>query len=379
MKQTLKYVAYYDSIDSSSDIRKVAHSSVHKIDSIIDNLLEAGYNVDIISMASVRGKKNSRGSSNSLKKGLTLKLFYSLGRKSIIHRIFNQFFIRLQFFLYLLFHTKKSETIIVYHSLAYMKIILILKRIKKFKLILELEEIYGDVIGCEDSKRLELKLSDKADAYIYPTQLLNSLTNKNNKPHVIIHGAYNFESKRNNIFNDDKIHVLYAGTFDQRKGCITVAQAAEFLNDKYHLHIIGFGQESEINHLKKTILHISSKSKCAVTYDGEKIGEEYIQYAQSCQIGLSPQTPTAEFNATSFPSKVLSYMCNGLRVVSIRIAALETSHVSDLLYYYDSDSPEELAKAIKQVDLNDSYDSRAKLKELNRKSMNDLKKMIQSI
>lgn len=56
-----------------------------------------------------------------------------------------------------MFHVSKNENVVVYHSLAYMNIVNIIHKIKKFNLILEVEEIYSDVIG--DSKKKKRKLN----------------------------------------------------------------------------------------------------------------------------------------------------------------------------------------------------------------------------
>ena len=101
-----------------------------------------------------------------------------------------------------------------------------------------------------------------------------------------------------------------------------------------------------------------------MTYDGLKSGEDYIRFLQSCDIGLSTQNPDAAFNATSFPSKVLSYLSNGLHVVSIRIPAIVTSAVGDLLSYYDEQTPEKIAAAIRSIRLSDPYDSRQRIRQL---------------
>ena len=128
----------------------------------------------------------------------------------------------------------------------------------------------------------------------------------------------------------------------------------------------------EKNLLINTIDEISKKTKCNITYDGLKSGEEYIRFLQSCHIGLSTQNPNAAFNDTSFPSKVLSYMANGLKVVSVKIKALETSDVIDLLYYYDEQKPEKIAKAITAIEINDNYDSVNFIKNLDEKFKEEL-------
>ena len=88
----------------------------------------------------------------------------------------------------------------------------------------------------------------------------------------------------------------------------------------------------------KLIGEVSKESNCKVTFDGLKKGEEYKKFLQSCHIGLSTQNPEKEFNNTSFPSKVLSYMSNGLRVVTVKIPVIKTAEVSDYMFYYDKNS-----------------------------------------
>ena len=121
---------------------------------------------------------------------------------------------------------------------------------------------------------------------------------------------------------------------------------------------------------------VASKGGATVTYDGLLSGEEYIRFIQSCQIGLSTQMPDAAFNDTSFPSKVLSYMANGLRVVSIRIKALERSNISDLLYYYDENTPEAIAEAVKKVDFSQMYDSRKLIHQMDKKFVRELGELL---
>ena len=101
-----------------------------------------------------------------------------------------------------------------------------------------------------------------------------------------------------------------------------------------------------------------------MSYDGLLSGEDYIRFIQSCDIGLSTQNPDAAFNATSFPSKILSYMANGLRVVSIRIPAIEQSAVGDMLIYYDKQTPQEIARAIRAVQMDALYHSRVRIQAL---------------
>jgi len=288
-------------------------------------------------------------------------------------------FAQLQLFLYLLKNTKKDEEILVYHSVGYGNAIYLAKKIKKFKMILEVEEIYQDIrsLGKRKNER-EYRDFKIADKYIFPTKLLNEKINVENKPYCIIHGTYQVEEKKNVSFKDDKIHVVYAGTFEPRKGCGAAAKAAEWLPENYHIHILGFGTEKQAENIKKQIEETNSKAKATVTYDGLLSGKEYIEFIQKCHIGLSTQNPDAEFNATSFPSKILSYMANGLRVVSIKIPAIQTSDIGNKLYYYEKQTAEEIAKTIMDIDLNDDYDGRKIVGSLDEKFSAEINELLKT-
>lgn len=52
------------------------------------------------------------------------------------------------------------------------------KKIKRFRLILEVEEIYNDVfLKSKASRRMEERFIKNADKYIFPTELLNQKLN----------------------------------------------------------------------------------------------------------------------------------------------------------------------------------------------------------
>ena len=70
----------------------------------------------------------------------------------------------------------------VYHSLGYMSLReKNLKKLKGFKLIIEAEEIYGDVIGDEKTSQKEYEFFKIADGFIFPTELLSEKVNTEKK------------------------------------------------------------------------------------------------------------------------------------------------------------------------------------------------------
>lgn len=311
-----------------------------------------------------------------MSEGLTLYLPFSWGGNKGILRKTKVFWHLFYLFFYLIFHCSKRDTVVVYHSLGYFDIIRWAKKIRKFRLILEVEEIYSDVSQMSGYwKNLEFKMFDVADAFILSNDLLDAKINKCHKPSVVIYGVYQVEPKRFEKFNDGNIHVVYAGTFDPNKGGAQIAiSAAEFLLENYHVHICGFGNPEDVEEVKSRIAVAQKKSKAIITYDGIKKGNDFTEFLQQCHIGLSTQNPKGNFNDTSFPSKVLTYMGNGLSVVSIRIPVLENATIADALSFYDISCGEYLADTIMKCDY--SVSSRTQLISLDYNFRNNINSMI---
>lgn len=353
------YIGHYDLYDSSVK-RSYATSAVNKIRYMLKSFSKAYEEVCVFSF-SKNIEETFRIYPSELKNEGKVGIYFPLswGGKGKVQSFSMIIWLRICLFLYLLKHAHENEHVYVYHATAYGKSILWAKAIKKFKLILEVEEIYSDVQKTsENLRKYEFKYINKADAYIFSTNMLNEKINKINKPYIVINGTYEVEDIISEKFNDGKIHVVYAGTFDIRKGsAAAAAAAAEYLNKDYVLHICGFGSEKDKTDLLKIISQSNAKNDCKIEFHGLLTGREYISFLQKCHIGLSTQNPNASFNATSFPSKILSYLANGLSVVSIRIPAIETSSVGKYVTYYDEQTPSQIADAIMNANIETNYRS----------------------
>lgn len=369
MNKKIKFIAFYSNKALENENRQTALSASNKIDYICSVLVKQGYEVEIVSPSWTNNYKGFYKSNYvNIANNINLKTFASFGANNKLKRILKYIFALIQLLHYLLMETNRNETIIVYHSIMLTIPIKIARFVKNLKVVLEVEEIYQDVQRITKFMKLsEWDAFKNADSYIFSTELLNNKININNKPFVTINGTYKVEEDRKLRFNDDKIHIVYAGTFDPRKGgALAAAAAAEFLPENYHLHIIGFGSPEQIKNIQRIVININKKLKATIGYDGLLKGEEYISFLQKCHIGLSTQVPEAKYNESSFPSKILSYMANGLRVVSVRIKAIEKSAIGNYVFYYDGQKPEAIAEAIIKIDFTKFYDSRKKIIELDK-------------
>lgn len=346
----------------------------------IANKVATAENVQIITFArsTLRGK-NFPETVVNMKHGLQFKALHDSEPQNILLRKFYAVNWHLKTFQELK-HYKNTDTIIAYHSLEDAFELWIAKKICGFRLVLELEEIYQDVVTCSKFKAYcERKVISSADAYILATEALSKQI-PDGRPYIVINGTYKYEHSRDVCFDDNKIHCVYAGTFDPAKGGAAAAvAAAAFLPQNYHVHILGFGTEEQTEDLKKQIAAVQKLGNCTLTYDGLKSGEEYTQFLQKCHIGLCTQIPDAKYTETSFPSKVLVYLANGLRVLSIRIPAVEQSDVGDMLFYYDEQAPEKIAQAIQSIDVSLPYDSRERLKQLDENAAKNIQELLKEI
>lgn len=376
----MKRIYYFSYYDTPNGNTSVVLAATNKMNYIIDVLTACGYEVVIVSASVNRNGNKVYGEFKKIKDNVSLKTFDSKISKIRLFRFFQFRFLKHKIKNYFKKTVKNNDKVLIYHSLGYAKMYKWLHNKLKAKIIIETEEMYTDVTKVRGyTRNKELQCLNNADAYVFPTILLNEKINSENKPYTIIHGTYNVEKDYGEKFNDDRIHCVYAGTFDPRKGGVAAAAAAQFLNEQYHIHIIGFGSKKDEELLIKQIDEISNNTTCKLTYDGLKSGEEYIKFIQKCHIGLSTQNPNASFNDTSFPSKILSYMANGLRVVSIRIPAVEQSAIGKYMYYYNEQKPEKIAEAIKKVDINDAYDSRKIIRLLDKNFKSEMKTLLEEI
>lgn len=371
------YIGYYIDNEYIHQMKNVV-SSISKMN-YISSLLENEDSVTLISRSYsiinkiMYSRKKKIGDSSYL---INFKSYWSFGR---ITQNLNRLYVNKQLENYCLKNIKSTDVVVIYHSTDDLKLIELLKQKIGCKIVLEVEEIYADVTNDKDLKLRELKAFENCDGFIISVEELYQAL-KIKKPYIVINGTYKPESLREVSFDDTMIHCVYAGTFDQTKGgALAAVKAAEFLPKQYHMHILGFGTEKQVINLKNEINKVQNKTNCILTYDGLKSGEEYIEFLQKCHIGLCTQIPDAKYVETSFPSKILVYLANGLRVLSVYIPTIANSKVGNLLYYYNEQNPQVIAQAIRNIDISKPYNSRNELITIDNLAKNEIKELIRNV
>lgn len=364
--ESIKYIGYY----SEDDNRYAFPSAVAKMQYIFGALNEIGVKVQIISPCRLKTKTGKWEKTKDIKVNdmTTLHICGSFPEKNKLFRTFQIIYSSLWLFFYLVFKVKRSETILSYHVVLLDKIVMAAKKVKGFKVILEVGEIFNDVENVALAKRnQEINTIHKADLFMYSTELLNEVCNPLNKPYVVAQGSYKVQRRFDPLFSDGKIHIVYAGILRKDKGVDVAINLADFLDEKYVIHILGYGEESDIDRVKKEVNKVGTKSGCKAIYEGLLSGDRYNQFIQSCDLGLCTQSANVSYNTTAFPSKVISYLSNGVPVIAVKIKSLEYSEVNHLIKLYENDEhPEEqIAEIIREYSF--SNDNKEKIRmEINR-------------
>ena len=346
------YVAFYTP-EEERENRISNYACEDKVDYICDVLGSLGENVTILSNAKSVKKIQKRKViiKNDNKK---IVLFSCLPKTNIFVHAIDAFWGCLQLWAYLLFHVKKDDIVIVYHSLGYRRLIDFARVLNRFKYILEVEELYQYIDEANNYKKKEGNIFKKPNGFIFSNDIIKERINKHNKPSVVINGIYKnsprlFDGPLN---TKDCIRVVYAGSLSKQKGVDYVIKSAEFLGEEFEIRIIGFGTDNDLSRIREVIDSTRKKTKASLSYDGVLKGNEYNGYLQKCRIGVCIQDPSDEFNLYEFPSKIFSYLSNGLSVVVNRLQQIERSQIRSFVTVSEDTSPQSIADAIKRACLN---------------------------
>ncbi|SDB80395.1 Glycosyltransferase involved in cell wall bisynthesis [Raineyella antarctica] len=377
----IKYIGFFDHVSNAREGRAHALSAASKMEYIADALNRLGHRVLIISPSQTKHRRYFPGHTRQLTPMTWLRVFPTYPRGTIAQRLLRVVAGKIFLLAYLLRNTRAGEPVLVYHSLDIQEVVLVAKVLRRFRLILEVEEIYQDVVNTSRWKRkTEYALFGKADAFIFSTELLDEKLNTGGKPHAVVYGTYKRPEQTGKSTNDGRTHVVYAGTLDPRKGgAAAAAAAAAYLDGSFHIHILGFGSDSDIAAMKRAVSRVSSANAGLVSFDGVLRGKEYSKFLRQCDVGLSTQNPSAEFNDSSFPSKILSYLAHGLKVVTVRIPAIERSRIAPAVTFYDHQEPPEIAEAIREAVSSRARDNIALIEQLDIEFMSSLARLVEAV
>lgn len=379
MHNKIHYIcAYAESI--WLDKYLLAPSGSAKINYIRSAIREAGWNISMFSPICV---KHSIATFKRVEIDEYEVHYYpfSMGSRNRIIKLVSYVLIYIQLFLYLL-HVKKNEPVLLYHSNPDTKLIKFLAKLLKFKLILELEEIYSAVFRNQSQIEDEKKLaSTAADAYLLVNNIISQKCNIT-KPSIVCEGQYLSltRSPKTLVGSDGKINVLYAGVIEKGADVFVAIEVAKLLGAQYFLHIAGYGNNEAIAELERTCADYTKNHKdCQIKYYGCLHGAEYEALLSRCSIGLCSRMLEDELSDYTFPSKVFAYLSRNLKVVCTPISCVINSNISSHIVFSENTTPLALTEAIQSIDADTVIDNSAILHNEHVRFVQELNLLFQNL
>lgn len=186
---------------------------------------------------------------------------------------------------------------------------------------------------------------DKYDAYLFLTEDMNNVVNKNKKPYIVLEGHTDSDMKLVQNVIEKKYNpkvAMYAGGIHREFGIARLVEA--FINGKFtnwELHIYGDG-----NYEKE--LYEIAKGTNNVKYFGIQPNAVVVEEQLKATLLLNPRLTNAEYVKYSFPSKIMESMASGTPLCTTRLPGIPQEYYP-YLYFFDDESVEGMEKKLKDI------------------------------
>jgi len=306
-----------------------------------------GKKIEIISFGRPRNKGYFKRVSKKITDKISIVYLSTLNINFFIKYIYSI----LELFLYLLPKIKYGDKVIIYNCDFSKVVSLILVRfIKNFDIILEIEEFYStkSKILQKIYKYLEIIIIKKADYFIVSNRNMLNRVKSIKKTKTKIKFLISFGYSDDRIVkilpseNTSRPFILYSGRDDYYGGFDVLLESLKYIDIKLNLIITGKNFEgSNFEKYKTKFVNIENKG-----FLKKKDFEILLKKANLC---ISPVRSKCDFARFSFPSKIIQYLEYGNIVVSSEIEAInQLGILRKYIFTYPKDDPMLLARIIKK-------------------------------
>lgn len=352
MKKKVHYIGWYITPERWGTY-KCAVAGMMKMRYVADQIQKVGCDLNILSLV----EKQAKGFYCSFKEdyeGKHIRYMGGVGVKNPLMSRINSIIKHLIFIFYILFKTSKKDLIVLYHSYYYTKLLANLQRFVKRDVVIEVEEIYGynalrDMPWVDD----EIAQIKKFKKFTCVNDGIPQMLGLKQENYVVAYGNAEFTKRTVDRFNDGRIHVVYSGVIELKKmGAPTAIEVARLLPSNYVLHVTGYARKKEYeDSLKKRIVEINKElGEERIRYEGFLSEEDLDKLLFRCHIGLSPNVLRPNFANSTFPSKLVNYMCHDLSLV-VSYATAYDFPISEGWVFYHEQTPECIAEAVMKAEV----------------------------
>lgn len=382
-KKKVFYLARYARTENGELINDGSLAATRKLDYIAQSISKCGYEVEIVSV--IRSKQKFQGISSKktikLSENISLTESPSIGETDnpVLSKIRN-ILSKAWLLIFMLVNIKKNDTVVIYHDYVYASQILLAYRIKKFRAILEIEDIYQKVwnIRGKDIVRENRVLETFHNDCIVASDTIKNELNISNA--VVAYGNYKtYKGDIKKKGQGNKIKVICTGSIDRARGIgIMSAEVADILNNRYQVFISGpITDDCKEEFLNKITAVNNSVGYEKCRYLGILDDEEYEELLLDADIALNPQKQ-GDFDKYVFPSKILTYLGYNLDVVTTPGESIVKSKVKEVLSVTKGYTPQDLVDEIEKVRFDRMGDYREYLTDMSKEFIGNLSCLLEN-
>lgn len=193
------------------------------------------------------------------------------------------------------------------------------------------------------------------DAYLFLSEPMNNILNKDNKPFCVIEGFSDINMKNVNNILENKTSpkvLLYAGGLHVEYGIKRLVNA--FIEVKipgWELHIYGKGNyEEELNNI--------CKYNNSISFFGSRPNNMIVKEQLKASILINPRPTDNEFVKYSFPSKTMECMASGTPLITTKLPSMPLEYLP-YVYLITDETASGYAEALKRylnIDAQDLFE-----------------------
>lgn len=370
------YIGTYKLPDDGA--RTCSLAGVNKMNFIIELLNKSGYVVDIYSATPLTDLKGNPFFVGARREDLPdgyNRLFQAPSLK-----VKNKFLEKLNiviaklWYLWTLLFLPKNSILLVYHMLHFIDVYNLLKRVRNFDYILEVEEIYTNIVKSNFSSKKEMKYLLQFNKYIYVSETMRK---EIGKPGIVIYGNYNRKMLLPQKEKSSLIRLLYSGTIDKIRGAFLAVHTMHYLPDNYILNITGMGDTKDLKKLQEEINALNKlKGRDCCHFLGKLLDKDYERLLSQTDIALNTQIDGI-YSKFLFPSKLINYLRYGLQVVTTPGESIVASCFYEVVHVTEGYNPSDIAKTIMSCDIDINTRGLDVLEKYHNQAIYEIRKMLE--
>lgn len=373
------YIGFYDVMTDGVFQRTVSPAAVRKMDYVIDKIVAAGEEVTVVSTACAPRKIKGLKHEGRVSDKVRVHYFPCANSRIKLLRSLSERLMPMWLYFYAMKHIGKDDKVVYYHSPATDQAVRRSHKRKGYDLISEIEEIYSLVWSRNkrDVKSERIFLRDCTDKAIVVSE---SLKNYLSLPEAIVsYGSYATCMKPKIPGPEGTVTLVYSGAFDKVKGgAFAALELMRHLPEKYRLILSGKCSPALLPELQEKIKKLNAlRGEDNVRFVGLLPEEDFETLLRSADIALNLQNEGA-FSGFLFPSKLLTYLCYNLPVVTTPGESIKSSCLADILYITRSYEPHDIVRTIEKVKIDHEEDYRCRLMDMDAQFGQQLQKLLKS-